>query len=170
MGRHVEIKWQESEEELRQRYRQETNAQRRTRLHALWLLRQGKSISEVSKLVGVHYRTLQRWIAWYREGGIEAVLTRVTGHHATGQPPKLTSLQRSVLRQRVASGAYRSVPEVVRWVEQYWGIRYTYQGMYSLLKRYQAALKRPDAELAHDEVHHQQWKKGIYYGRLPWQE
>ena len=160
MGRQMEIEWQESEEELKQRYRRETHPQRRTRLQALWLLRQGMSMNQVSFLIGVHYRTLQRWTAWYREGGVEAVLQRVTGHHATGQPTKLTTSQTKALLGQVASGVYGNVREVIRWVEQHWGVRYTYQGMYSLLKRHRATLRqfRPQSVQINDGIE-QKWKK-----------
>jgi hypothetical protein len=62
-GRPFEMEWEESAEELFEAYRQEKEVQRRTRLQALWLLRQGRSLEEGSQIVGVSYRTLQRWVA-----------------------------------------------------------------------------------------------------------
>ncbi|MBL7184525.1 MAG: helix-turn-helix domain-containing protein [Anaerolineae bacterium] len=67
--RFLEIEWRETAEELFEAYRGERNIHCRTRLQALWQLRQGKTLREVSAVAGVSYRTLQRWVAWYCSGG-----------------------------------------------------------------------------------------------------
>ncbi|MBI3950575.1 MAG: helix-turn-helix domain-containing protein [Acidobacteria bacterium] len=33
----------------------------------------GKSLGEVTEVVGVGYRTVQRWVRWYRTGGLAEV-------------------------------------------------------------------------------------------------
>ena len=66
MGRKLEIDWQETASELKERYRKEHNSERQTRLHAFWQLRLGKTLNEVAELVGIGYRTLQDWVAWPR--------------------------------------------------------------------------------------------------------
>src|SRR5919106_5749015 len=91
-GRRVQIAWEEehTSEALREQYRQE-EGEVRSRLHALWLLRTGWSMEQVARVVGVHYRTVQRWVGWYRNGGGGEVCT----HHGGGQgePPWLTPQQ-----------------------------------------------------------------------------
>ena len=67
MARKLQIDWQESEDELCRLYKQEKDHQNRTRLQALWLLRPERTMKEVAGLVGVHYRTVQEWVAWYRK-------------------------------------------------------------------------------------------------------
>jgi len=77
-GRPFVVAWRETdtEEALRAAYRAERRVDVRQRLHALWLLRSGtRRMDEVAQLVGANYRTVQRWVAWYREGGLEAVRT-----------------------------------------------------------------------------------------------
>jgi hypothetical protein len=64
MGRKLEIDWQETALELKKRYRKEHHSERKTRLHAFWQLRLGKSLKDVAELVGIGYRTLQDWVAW----------------------------------------------------------------------------------------------------------
>jgi ATP-binding cassette subfamily B protein len=81
-GRPLEIDWQESEEELRELHLQEQNAHRRERLRALLLLQSGNSLVEVSESENIGYRTLKRWVAWYRTGGLEEVLSRTPGSGA----------------------------------------------------------------------------------------
>jgi hypothetical protein len=64
MGPKLEVDWQETAPELRKLYRKERHSERRTRLHALWQLRGGKSLKEVAELVGIGYRTLRDWVAF----------------------------------------------------------------------------------------------------------
>src|SRR3954453_22636796 len=90
-GRPCVVAWDEAdtEEALRAAYRAERDVDVRQRLHALWLLRSGeRRMDEVAGLVGTTYRTVQRWGAWYREGGLEAIRTHRMGGY--GQPPRLT--------------------------------------------------------------------------------
>ena len=161
MGRHVEIEWQESEAELKQLYQQEKHLKRRSRLQALWFMRQGKKMVEISPLIGVHYRTVQQWAAWYRIGGVSEVLKRIPGHGAAGRKSYLSSAQQKALLAQVARGVFHSVWEVLDWVEQRWGVRYRPGGMYDWLDRHQANLKvpRPQATQTTPEIQ-EQWKKG----------
>jgi Homeodomain-like domain-containing protein len=63
-GRRMVIAWQDDEAALYQRYRAEPDAEVRTRWHALWLIRQGRTATEAATLVGVERRSVQRWLAW----------------------------------------------------------------------------------------------------------
>ena len=161
MGRHVQMDWQETAAELKQMFRVETHPQRRTRLQVLWLMRQGKTMTEVSPLLGVHYRTVQRWAAWYRTGGIGEVLRRTAGHAAPGRKPYLSSSQQNALLAQVARGVFHSVWDVLDWVEQRWGVRFRPGGMYDFLDRHEANLKvpRPQATKTSPEIQ-DDWKKG----------
>lgn len=78
MGQRLQLEWQESAVELQAHYQHEKQAQRRSRLLALWHLRQGKRIQEVATLMATSERVIQRWIKWYRQGGLAEVLGRVT--------------------------------------------------------------------------------------------
>ncbi len=92
-GRPFEVTWTETAEELGARYRRERDGQRRTRLQALWLLRQGRTLTEGAAIVGADERTVQRWVARSRGGGVEAVLRRVPGHAAHGHAAWLSAEQ-----------------------------------------------------------------------------
>ncbi len=82
-GRRAKIEWREDEESLYNLRRQESNPQLGRRLQVLWLLRQGKTIKEAARTVGVHYRTGQRWVAWYRQGGVEELRRRRVGRYSS---------------------------------------------------------------------------------------
>ena len=162
MGRKLQIEWQESAERLKQLYKQERHPQRRIRLLALWHLRQGRSLIGVSEMVCVPYRVLQRWVAWYRQGGMTEVLRRVTGYQAKGIAPLLNPAQQKALAAKVELGDFKTVWEVVEWVQGRWGIRYSYQGMYSLMKRHNLKLKRPRPQSEKADPQRQDaWKKGV---------
>jgi transposase len=107
------------------------------------------------------YRTIQNWIAWYRQGGLAEVLLRITGHGSQGVAPFLNERQQRALAAKAELGAFRTVWDAVAWVEARWGIRYTYKGMYALLKRHGFGPKvpRPQSEKA-NLAQQEQWKKG----------
>ena len=65
-GRPLVIEWAPADDAARLKglYRSERRADVRPRLHALWLLRSGRRIREVAAVLGVHERTIQRWVGW----------------------------------------------------------------------------------------------------------
>jgi len=163
MGRRLQVEWQEEAEELKQRYRGEKHVQRRERLFVLWHLRCGKRVEEVAEITGTSCRVIQRWVAWYREGGLGEVLRRVTGYATQGQSPYLSPLQQRALVARVALGDFRTVWDVMEWVKARWGIVYSYEGMRSVMKRNQLSLKvpRPRSNNAQPAIQ-QAWQKEGY--------
>jgi transposase len=160
-GRKLRVEWAAEDDaaSLRARYRRERRADVRPRLQGLWLVRTGRTTREVAEVVGVEERTVQRWLAWYRAGG----LAEVEGRHAHGKgaAPFLTVEQQADLASEVETGRFRTGAEVRRWVEERWGVRYTEGGMYALLGRLGCAPKvpRPVHEKA-DHLAQARWKKG----------
>jgi transposase len=134
-GRPLTIVWNETADELLERHRTELDPRRRTRLRALWLLRQGYSIEDTSEMVDASYRTIQRWIGWYRLGGVDAVLKRVPGHGASGRHARLNREQEAAIAARAMSGGFRTVWDAIVWVREQWGVTYTYTGMHALMQR-----------------------------------
>ncbi|HIK10533.1 MAG TPA: IS630 family transposase [Oscillatoriaceae cyanobacterium M33_DOE_052] len=143
MGRKLAVEWKESAEELKKRFRQERSGEQRLRLQAMWYLRQGKELKEVAKLLGLAYRTLPYWVAWYREGGLSELLKRVKGHGKQGRKAKLKPIQQSALRLKVKLGQFRTVWEAVQWVAERWGIDYSYSGLHARLRQMKCGLKVP---------------------------
>jgi transposase len=140
-GRPFVVAWQEDAATLRAAYRGARDPQLRPRLHALWLLRGGRALGEVVQVVGVHYRTVQQWVAWYRAGGLAAVRAHRTA--GRGQPARLTPAQQAALLERAAAGAFYSVADAVAWVQDTFGVPYRPQGMYTLLRRLRLKKKVP---------------------------
>lgn len=159
MARKLQIDWQETEDELFRLYKQEKDRQNRTRLQALWLLRPGRTMKEVAGLVGVHYRTVQEWVAWYRKGGVDEVLQHRHGGHG-GQERRLSEEQEAELKVQAEAGEVRTIYDGVVWAKAH-GVDYTYWGMrwvfYRLrLKKKVPRQKAPQASAEEQEA----WKKG----------
>jgi len=160
-GRKLGIEWAAGDDaaSLYRRYRRERRADVRPRLHGLWLVRTGRTTREAAAVLGVDERTVQRWLAWYRAGG----LALVEGRHAGGQgaPSLLTPVQKGELAAEVATGRFRTAAEIRRWVAERWGVRYTEGGMYALLGRLRCAPKVPRPVHAKaDHLAQARWKKG----------
>ena len=102
MARKVSVDWAPADTAaaLHAQYRAEPVAEVRTRLHALWLLRRGEGPTAVAAVVGVGRNAVQRWLRWYRAGGLEAVRS-----HRRGGPGKPSFLTRDQARQLVAEAA-----------------------------------------------------------------
>jgi transposase len=150
---------------LYRRYRRERRADVRPRLHGLWLVRTGRTTREAAEVLGVDERTVQRWLAWYRAGG----LVPLEGRHAgsQGAPSFLTAAQKEELAAEVATGRFRTAAEIRQGVRERWGVAYTAGGMYALLGRLACGPKvpRPVHEQA-DHLAQARWKKGG--SRRPW--
>ena len=161
MSKPVAVPWTETADTLYARFTGERDPRRRQRLQALWLVRRGESIPEAAHLAGVGRRSLERWLGWYRRGGLEAVLGRVPGHGARGQPSRLRPEQRQALLARAATGAFRTYHEAREWVEEQFGVRCSYKGIYALLARLGVRPKvpRPRAAKA-DPAAQEGWKRG----------
>jgi transposase len=159
-GRPLQLVWQEDADQLGQLYRQERDPELRPRLHALWLLRQGRTLRATAALLGVHYVTAQQWVAWYRQGGLTEVRRHKRGN-PRGSRPRLNAAQLAALDQQATRGSLRTATAVQQWVEQELGVAYTRWGIYRLLRRlrYKAKVPRPISArttLAAQE----EWKKG----------
>jgi transposase len=160
-GRPLVIAWRPEDDEgaLKAAYRTERRTDVRPRLQALWLLRGGRGVREVAQVVGVHERTVQRWVGWYRAGGVAAV----AGHRQAGrgQPSFLTADQQTQFWEQAATGAFRTAADAQRWVERQFGVRYRPGGMYALLGRLRIHPKVPrPVNPKADQVAQATWKEG----------
>ena len=137
------IEWEpdDTPESLKAGYQTERDPQRRTQVHGLWLLRTGWTLAAVAEALGVHYRTVQRWAAWYRAGG----LAEIRGHKmgGKGQPAWLTAEQQAAVAAEVETGRFRTGAEIRDWIAEQFGVTYTVEGVYSLLKRLRCRPKVP---------------------------
>lgn len=159
-GRPFQIAWEAADtaERLHARYRAEKDAGKRLRLHGLWLLRQGRTLSAVAAAVGVHYRTVQQWVAWYRRGGVAAVTAPRAG--GRGQPARLSPEQQAALAEQVATGRFRTAAEIRDWIAVEYGVTYR-SGVYDVLERLRCRPKVPrPLHVKTNQDEQERWKKG----------
>jgi transposase len=149
----------DSEEALKARYLAEAHPRRRQWLHGLWLLRRGWRVDDVADAVGAGRRTVERWIDWYRTGGLDGLLAHRQGGH--GRPAWLTAEQQERAATEVATGRFRTAAEVGAWIAATFGAAYRPGGVASVLGRLRCHPKvpRPLHEKA-DPAAQAAWKGG----------
>jgi transposase len=158
-GRQLLVNWHDDQKTLFNVYKEEKDPEIRSRLHALWLLRSGKMVKEVTALLGVHYRTVQRWVGWYRIGG----LAEVRRHHrgeGGGAPKFLTPEQEKILFTYASEKGFKTIRHAQQWILKQFGVKYTFWGTRSLLIRlkYKKKVPRPFSPKA-DPKQQKEWKK-----------
>ena len=146
MARPAVIPWADEDTAavLQQRYLAEGEGAVRTRLHALWLLRQptaGWTPTTVAAALGVQRSTVQQWLKWYREGGLAEVCRRRKG--GVGKPSFLTEAQQAELVAAAATGQFATAQEVRDWIEAQFGVVYRVGSLYTVLPRLGIRLKTP---------------------------
>ena len=129
------MEWDEKDtpEALKGAYLSESESSVKIRLQGLWMLRRGMRMGDVALALDVHYRTVHRWVSWYREGGLGAIRAHRQG--GTGRRAYLDDIGKMHLAREAAAGRFADVSDAQVWIESEYGVRYTIQGMYSLMKR-----------------------------------
>lgn len=135
-------------DELERRAGEERDALRRDRYRAVLLALDGKEALAIAQALGRARRSVQDWAYSYRDGGIDAIQPRPR----PGRMPKLPRDREAQLRQRLDAGAGPQDgvctlrgKDVVRILEQEFGVKYSLGGAYDLLARlgYSCLTPRP---------------------------
>ena len=163
---YINIDWQHTADELKALYQREQDGKRRQRLHALWLMRERtRTRDEVAAVVGAGERTVQRWLDWYRAGGLPTLDAHRLGQ-AGGVVARVSVDDQALLAAYAADGTFHTIDEARQWVEATCSVAYTYWGMRSLLDRLKihAKVPRPVNPKA-DPAVQEAWKKGAWRPR-----
>ena len=168
IGRPLRIDWraEDTPKSLKTNYQAERDISLRTRLHGLWLVRSGWHLGEAAAAVGVHYRTVQTWVSWYREGGVEGVVSHKMG--GRGQPRFLSEEEERELTEQVSTGRFRTAGEIRDWIESEYRVSYKAGSVYTLLSRLGCSPKIPRSRHEKAQVAAQEsWKRGVLGRVLP---
>ncbi|MDQ3699921.1 MAG: hypothetical protein M3442_03260, partial [Chloroflexota bacterium] len=84
-------------------------------------------------VLGVQERNVQRWVGWYRAGGLPAVMAHRS--QGPGKPAFLHPEQQSQLVAQSATRPFRTAAEARQWVQATFGVAYTDGGMDALVGR-----------------------------------
>jgi transposase len=129
----------------------ERDALRRDRFRAVRLALQGKETLDIADRLDRSRRSVQDWVYAYRDDGIDAIQPKPR----PGRKPKLPRERETELKARLDAGP---LPEdgvctlrgkdVVRILDQEFGVKYSLDGVYDLLERlnYSCLAPRPRHE------------------------
>jgi len=138
-------------ERLKQRVAQEKRALPRDRWRAVVLALERHDAPTIAQMLGRSRRSVQDWVYAYRDGGIETIQPKPR----TGRPTKLPREREAEFKVRIDAGPRPSDgvctlrgKDVVRILEQEFGVKYSLDGVYDLLERlnYSCLAPRPRHE------------------------
>ncbi|MCT7957421.1 helix-turn-helix domain-containing protein [Laspinema palackyanum] len=146
MANTLKLDIKEPADELKTRFKKEANAQKKERLHALYLLKSGKvtTLESLSRLLSRDTSTLYRWFQKYKQEGLDGLLKvyKPAGRPITIPPEALEKLQ---LRIQSEEG-FKSYGEIQSWLKEacgvdvdyhvvYRAVRYKFKGKFKLNRR-----------------------------------
>ncbi len=98
----------------------------------------GNSDDDISEAVGKSKATIYRWFATYREGGLEAVLTR--GYKGTKSVNYNEDVQ-AFLKNGLATSRWNTAVQAQQQLESHFGRRFSYRTVWRWLKKVAGVLR-----------------------------
>ncbi len=144
---HISLRHPQDINELQRRIQSEHAAKQRDRYRAVWWALAGKSSYRIAQKLDRARAFVQRWAYTYRDGGIDAIVAK----RQPGAPTKLSQDQERVFQQRLDAGPTAADEGVctlrgkdaVRILDQEFGVVYSLDGAYDLLRRLGYACLKP---------------------------
>jgi transposase len=163
MGRHLHLQPHLSVEELERRYRTAKEPHERTWWQILWLLAQGHTATELSRVIGYRAYWIGQIARRYNEQGPEAMVNR--RHTTSYRPPPVLSaaLQEelgALLAEAASRRAYWTAQDVAAWMSERLGRPASYRLGWSYLVRLKRSpqVPRPQHALS-DPAEQETFKK-----------
>jgi len=116
---------------LRNRIRKTKDRKMADRLRVVLYKAEGYRHKDIAALLQMGINQVTKILRRYLEGGEEALLT----DNYQGSQPNLTPEQQHLLTLELKTKIYNTAEQVIAWVEQQWGVRYSLRGMHTLLRR-----------------------------------
>src|SRR5689334_19678379 len=113
------------------RFKTETNARFRERLHCLLLKDQGYTNTAIASILMVCPETITVWLDTFEQQGLEALCLMEVG----GSACYLTDEEIQALITALDTHTFHSAKQVAAWVQEQFGVLYSERGMQELLKR-----------------------------------
>ena len=129
----------EEREALRRAHRQCRDKRAAYRLNAVILLGSGWSVGDVAAALLIDAGTLRGYVKRYRKGGIEKLLK----DDYQGGLSYLSEEEKQALEEHLLTRTYQCTQEIIRYVEERFGIRYSVSGMTDLLHAMGFSYKKP---------------------------
>jgi|GEM_PF-3284735 len=90
------------------------------RIQAFKMLHNGHLNKEVAEFFSVDINTISDWIAIYRKGGIESLLS----FDYKGRPQKLNDEQISQLRDKASKGSFATSKDIRKYIKDNFGMEF----------------------------------------------
>ncbi|MBO0348101.1 helix-turn-helix domain-containing protein [Phormidium pseudopriestleyi FRX01] len=154
MANTLKLDIKEPADELKTRFKKETNAQKKERLHALYLLKSGKvtTLESLSRLLSRDTSTLYRWFQKYKHEGLDGLLKV---YKPAGRPITIPPEALEKLKLRIQSNeGFNSYGEIQSWLKEacgvdvdyhvvYRAVRYKFQGKFKSNRRSRSRRNSP---------------------------
>jgi transposase len=145
MGKKANLDIKESVLELKNMLKKQKTLQTEKRLKSLILIKSGKfeTRQAVADYLGIHIRTLERWINYYKSGGLDSMLIDKPKNK---QSKIITPAIHQGLSQRVndSHNPFLGYWDAQNWVKQEYGIDVKYQRIREyLIQHFKTKLKTP---------------------------
>jgi transposase len=131
-------------EPLKQRLPHAYDGRQTPRLQRLYLLASGQAQTrqDVAQLLGVHRKTIGRWLALSEAGGLDTLLALyVPAGKPLSLPPAVLAAIEQALRQPAGFASYEALRQ---WVQQTYHLDVNYHTLYTIVRtRCKAKLKVP---------------------------
>lgn len=125
--------------ELLEEHRREDNKKYADRIKTVLLFDNGWSAAQIAEALFIDESTARRYRKAYDEGGIEQLIL----DNYIGGSTKLTIEQEEELGQHLQSIIYLSTKDIVEYVSDTYGIKFSVSGMRDLLHRLNFTYKKP---------------------------
>jgi transposase len=122
-----------------ERRRQQTRGYRLgMRLSTLLWRDDGRTETEIARLLGICTRTVRNWLCLYFKKGLDALCTL----HYKGDPGELTASQAEQFRAEIQTGRFRCARQVREWIQASFAIAYSLSGTKRLLQRLECSFHK----------------------------
>jgi transposase len=136
MAKNLSINIQESATYLKQLFEQESDARKRERLQALYLLKSGKvtELKQLSAILGRNTSTLYRWFQQYKYQGLNRYLEI---NSPPGKPSLIPpEILDNIIENIENSEEFRSYTDIQAWVEKEYNLSVDYYVIYRAVRPY----------------------------------
>lgn len=145
MGKRAEITIKESLSTLKSLKNKQRSIRKEKRVYALICLKESRfnTRKELAHHLGVHVRSLEKWVAQYQVYGIEDLLVSKPKRNGS---KIITPTIHEGLEKRVHDGSnpFKGYWDAQQWVKQEYGVEVNYQRIREyLIKHFKTKVKRP---------------------------
>jgi transposase len=121
----------ESREEIQRLIKRTREARVLPKLQMLMMLKENKSLVQISETLNINYNTLMSWWQKYKKGGIDSIAKL----HYKGRKSYLTDKQLLEFREKAEKDGFSNLKEMVNWIKSRYDIEYSIKTVSQLAQK-----------------------------------